>query len=234
MDEEIKQNMTEEILRSFHNQFAENQNHQQKLFIQFFSAILIVVIPFGFVFLNTSNNADNTDNAEFSNIQENSLSHLIATWLLVQIVSTTLSSFALKIGYSFRRDQKVVENIRRHYLDKNIYGEIFGEKSFSSINKKMWRGNSYLPLFCALFWQFAVAMQWLISVAMIYKIYFISPPFSLWITLILLICILKGLPYFWRYYFFLKYKRTVEGTEPKRHWISFLFDFFLDDKKSTK
>ncbi|MBK7374302.1 MAG: hypothetical protein IPJ02_01625 [Chitinophagaceae bacterium] len=50
---EIKEDKVE-IRKSFVAQFAENQNHNQKLFIQFLSSVLFVIIGFAFVYSNTA------------------------------------------------------------------------------------------------------------------------------------------------------------------------------------
>ena len=97
-EEEIKKELTKEILKSFHSQFAENQNHQQKLFIHFFSTILIVAIPFGIVFINISDEANLwnvTRDINNGNITSYAVSHLIASWMLIQVALITLSSFTL-------------------------------------------------------------------------------------------------------------------------------------------
>ncbi|MFN8289483.1 MAG: hypothetical protein U0U70_04455 [Chitinophagaceae bacterium] len=43
-----------QIQKSFLNQFAENQNHNQRLFIQFLSSVLIVITAYAYVYTNTT------------------------------------------------------------------------------------------------------------------------------------------------------------------------------------
>jgi hypothetical protein len=42
------------IQKSFVTQFAENQNHHQRLFIQFLSSVLVVIIAYAYVYSNTA------------------------------------------------------------------------------------------------------------------------------------------------------------------------------------
>jgi hypothetical protein len=239
MEEQDKKEVAKEILKSFHNQFSENQNHQQKIFLQFFSAILVAAIPFGVVFVKT------TDQAQFwnptmdaqGNIISYAISHLIGSWLLIQIALITLSAFTLKIAYSFRRDQKVVEKIRKSSLGSS-YEDLFGNKSFSAGDKKSMGGKSYVPLFCAIFWQFSIFLQITSSLILFFRTQNISSMKHIVLLLVVIgVTALTSvtISYFWRYYYYLKYKLTVEGMDSddlkQKSVINPIFYFFLDISK---
>jgi len=52
MKNKDKEQLATEILQSFINQFGENQNHQQKLFIQFLSSVIVVLAAYALVYIN--------------------------------------------------------------------------------------------------------------------------------------------------------------------------------------
>ncbi|MBI4930170.1 MAG: hypothetical protein HY841_05370 [Bacteroidetes bacterium] len=236
MDEEEKKDVTKEILKSFHNQFSENQNHQQRIFLQFFSAILVSAIPFGVVFVNITDEAKFWDVArdDEGKIISYAISHLIGSWLLIQIALITLSAFTLKIAYSFRRDQKVVENIRKTALGTPLYQEIFGKKSFSAEHKEHMGGKSYVPLFCAIFWQFSIFLQFVSSFILFFRTLRISLEHLGWVLSAIAVTAIISIliSYFWRYYYYLKYKITVDGANAddlkEKHKINSIFYRFLD------
>ena len=238
-EDNFKKEMKTEILKSFHSQFSENQNFQQKLFLQFLSAIIIVGIPFGIVLVKTTNQADLWEikpSDDKKEIISYAIIHLIEAWALVQIALIMLSAFVLSIAYSFRRDQKVVVEIRKKVLGET-YNDIFSDKSFSALNKD-WKGaKSYVPLFCALFWQFAVWMQCITSIVLGLRIFNLTNP-SRWVILEVvgfLFVISVAISYFWRYYYYLKYKIYVEGKPKKYQYkIDWFFYCFLGEKQEDK
>jgi len=143
MAEKIK----EELLSSFHQQFSENQNHLQTIFIQFLSAVLVILTGYGYVYSNTSSGADFYNLSSFPglhDVKSFALLHLIGSFLVAQIILGLLITLILNIGYGFRRDQMVVYNIRQKYLGPEFQLEIFGTKSFDPRNQPI---NVFLPEF---------------------------------------------------------------------------------------
>src|SRR4051812_39468995 len=98
----------DELLKSFHEQFAGNQNHHQTLFIQFISAVFVVIIGYVFVYTNTSIDASffssTRDKVTGEHITSYAIIHLIGSYFLAQIILTLLCSLTMNIGYGFRRD----------------------------------------------------------------------------------------------------------------------------------
>lgn len=106
----------DELLVGFHRQFAENQNHHQKLFIQFLSAVIIVIAGYFIVYVEVTN-----DIIE----KKYTVDHIKGVYILVQFILILMQVMILNMGYNFRRDQKVNYNIRHSYL-KEKYSDIFG------------------------------------------------------------------------------------------------------------
>ena len=206
-----------DVLKTFHNQFALNQNHHQALFIQFISAVFIVVIGYGIIYSNTVSTANLFDaiRNDQGEIISYSAIHLLGTYFVSQIVLILLGSLILNIGYSFRRDQKVNYEIRKRFLNKKLYQEVFGERSFNPSNKGL-IFNSFLPGFNLIFVSFIYFLQLVLLTSIfiascyieIFHCTFYSNVVKSIITIVLLIApILLSARYLQHYYH--KYKKTV-------------------------
>ncbi|WP_071146703.1 hypothetical protein [Bacteroides ihuae] len=144
MENEGNENKGDKLLYSLHEQFAENQNHHQGIFIQLLVSLLVLFGGFGYVFVHTK------EDIEYSQTYINdfffSNSILLSVSLVVILVLLLLNLIVLHLGYSFRRDQYLNMKIRMHIL-KEEYSNIFDEL-YNPLNKKYW---SYLPNFYAIF-----------------------------------------------------------------------------------
>ena len=158
----------EEIITGFVTQFSENQNHRQRIFIQFLSSVLVIIIAYVFVYTNTitpngirnpmlgSNNGDSlkySENPQFfrdsiikpnltsalklssGDIYSYSIKHLLNIYLFSQFVFIILISMIINMGYAFRRDLRIIHNIRCKYLGQQQYVEIFGDEQHTWTNK---------------------------------------------------------------------------------------------------
>lgn len=174
--ENSRETNSSEVVKSFLTQFSNNQNHQQTLFIQFLSSVVIVLIGYAFVFSNTSGHPskkttknktvtllpsttrqiydttyvlppiaarpfESIKNKE-GNILSYGLIHLVIIYLFSQMVLIILCLLILHMGYSYRRDQVVVNKMRKDFLPENSYETYF--ENFSGLNKKVY---NYLPNF---------------------------------------------------------------------------------------
>lgn len=177
-------NMGDEVKKAFLNQFAENQNHHQRLFVQFLSVVLIALIAYAYVYTNTSNYVNpsiNTNNiTEISQPYDTSIIlnsfeaktfdvvkdksghilsyakiHLVSIYLFAQMVLVVLGLTLLHMGYSFRRDQQVIHNIRVKSLTSEEYKKIF-ETSFTGLGKRF---TNYLPNFYGILFFAIFAIQ---------------------------------------------------------------------------
>jgi hypothetical protein len=197
-----------EVRKNFVNQFAENQNHHQSLFIQFLSVVIIAVIAYGYVYINTANypfqetlkktesivsvsmskqftraifsitetgqisiplfninNLENTaypdsailkpiDSRTFDAVKDKegkilsySKTHVTGAYLIAQLVLVILALTLLNMGYSYRRDQFAVYQIRKEALGgEEEFKRIF-PIGFTGLKKRF---NNYLPNFYAI------------------------------------------------------------------------------------
>lgn len=100
-----KEQYKADILKSFNEQFAQNQNNHQNLFIQVVSILLTVLVGFGFALITFGQNKP--DSAVRIGILEFSAAFSTSEFILLLGVSL-ISSLAL--GY--RRDQLINAIIR--------------------------------------------------------------------------------------------------------------------------
>jgi hypothetical protein len=158
----------DELLKSFHQQFAENQNHHQTVFIQFISAVLIVIVGYALVYTNTTSDAGifNVTRDKDQHIVSYAIIHLVGSFFMAELTLTLLCILLLNIGYGYRRDQYVCQNIRKHYITPNDeYVKFFGK--FDATGKKMF---SYLPDFNLIFVIFLIVLHGLLIFSLFYAL----------------------------------------------------------------
>jgi hypothetical protein len=179
-----KQDSVEEkLITSFNEQFATNQNHAQVIFIQFLTAILAVLIGYGYVYANTNASAFLFGAyKEADKLISFSIVHLFGAFIIAELILTMLATVILNTGYSFRRDQLVIYRIRLKYL-KDGYEDIFGKASFNPKNKTL---SDFLPEFTRSFFIGIAILQILLLISFLYAIrqFICYPPFNCFWTLI--------------------------------------------------
>lgn len=154
-------NSGDELLISFHKQFAENQNHHQQLLITMVSAVAIALVGYSTVYVNTTTQANLWDitRDKDAHIISYSLVTLGVAYLFAQIIFWLLGLVNLNIGYGFRRDQIVNKEIRLKYLGTE-YSSIFGNKPHYNPEGKSI--TEFLPDFNTNFQVFLVLLQLLL------------------------------------------------------------------------
>jgi len=125
--------LKEELIKSFHEQFAQNQNHHQKLFFQILSVIVTVAVGYSYVY---------TMGGEIPNSDLKPSIFLLSLALIISTIVLGLSLVLLSnMAYGFRRDQFVNNRIRKQAKlihNKDESNDIF-PKSYDpawSFNKK--------------------------------------------------------------------------------------------------
>jgi len=93
----------EDIVKSFHEQFAQNQNHHQKLFLQVLAVLLTVLVGFGYLYIRA-----NVESKEVKITSETIYVFMSLSFYLLSLSIALISNMAL----GFRRDQLVACNIR--------------------------------------------------------------------------------------------------------------------------
>jgi len=126
--------LKEQLINSFHEQFAQNQNHHQKLFFQILSVIVTVTVGYSYVY---------TMGGKLPNPELKPSIYLLSLALIISTIVLGLSLVLLcNMAYGFRRDQYVNNRIRKHAKlihNENFKDDIF-PKSYDpawSFNKKM-------------------------------------------------------------------------------------------------
>ncbi len=170
MNEE-EQEIKDELLIKLHEQFAENQNHHQAIFIQFIIALLTLFAAYAYIFIHMDiSNTDKLILLKKSNeVEYFSPIVLIFVSTIVLAILSLLGGLLLTLGYSFRRDQHINKKIREKYLIDGEYERVFGSL-YNPDNKNVF---SFLPDFYLLFFWFIIGFQVIIFVATILRIIFL-------------------------------------------------------------
>ena len=215
-ENEIQDNENNEkvLENQLHQQLAENDNNRISTFITFIVGIIALFGFYGYVYVYTNS----CKHPEFN----------IEVFLLMSIVTIGILCFfsmlALYLGYSFRRDQLIVHNIRvkRYEESKKDMDKIFGIK-YSSTEKKCClfkkkysqNENLYSPLkknFCNflpdsynLFYLLFFASEIFLGIITIRKVkYFI---------VLFIISIFIFLTFIRRLCYYIKYKKNISPKE---------------------
>ena len=103
----LEQNMElkDELIKNFHEQFAQNQNHHQKVFFQILSVIVTVTVGYSYVY---------TMGGDLPNPKLKPSTFLLSLSLIISTIVLGLSLVLLcNMAYGFRRDQYVNNKIRK-------------------------------------------------------------------------------------------------------------------------
>ena len=96
-----------QLALSFHEQFAQNQNHHQRMFVQVLAVLITVLVGFGYAYTslqNGSSNGSNAVNMEFD---------MLSASLMISMVLLSLAiALIVNMAYGFRRDQTTACRIR--------------------------------------------------------------------------------------------------------------------------
>ncbi|MCR8561062.1 hypothetical protein KXD93_25620 [Mucilaginibacter sp. BJC16-A38] len=204
--------MRDDLLKSFNDQFATNQNHGQLLFIQFLSAILVVLIGYGYIYANTSPEAKiwvtMRDPKSTKDIVSYAVTHLFGALLISELILTLLATVVLNIGYSFRRDQLVIYKLRKATLGEE-YKDMFGTMSFNPSGQNFW---DFLPEFNRMFIFGIATLQTLLLISFFIFTYH-SVCWTAWaIWCRILVCLIALLPGLWTCWLYSNYYK-------KYYWI---------------
>lgn len=158
----------QDLVKSFHEQFAVNQNNHQSAFIQFLSIILSALFGFGYALLNFEN-----DKSEL-NIE---LFEFTAIFLIVELVLVLGLALVMNYAYGFRRDQFVNTKIREKagIIEdyENSYLAVFPnsfnhQKTFNKLDKRNY--FNWQPNFHIIFTFVFIAIQIAIFLVYLLKI----------------------------------------------------------------
>jgi len=161
----------QELVKSFHQQFAENQNNHQSAFIQLLSIILTVVVGFSFALLNFGETS--TEKSFYFTLFDFTIAFCIAEGIL-----TLGFCLVVSYAYGFRRDQLVNATIReKAEITKEsssplwqIFPPNYNPKT-SFDKKKICKCISWMPDFHAIFAVVFLIMNFLVLVIYLLKIY---------------------------------------------------------------
>ena len=146
-----KVTIAEDIIKSFHEQFAQNQNHHQKLFLQILAVLLTVIVGFGYIYIRI----EAKDKNEVNITVETIYLFLSLSLFLLSLAIALLSNMAL----GFRRDQLVASNMRAKVgiLKNPQKNDGYFITSFNPVGKT--RFLLWMPEFHLIFFLFLIIIK---------------------------------------------------------------------------
>lgn len=126
-DEELKKN----LILDFHTQFAQNQNHHQSLMIKFFAAFIALLVVYAYVTLNVVTYLKKTASSYgIGNIEEIIKTNKFVISeefyfnfsLFLSYIFVLIFLYICQVAYAYRRDLKVVRQIRDTYCKDLFQG----------------------------------------------------------------------------------------------------------------
>ena len=104
---EEKTRIAEQLALSFHEQFAQNQNHHQRMFVQVLAVLITVLVGFGYAYTGLQNGSSDGGNA--ANM---AFDMLYASLMLSMALLSLAIALIVNMAYGFRRDQTTACRIR--------------------------------------------------------------------------------------------------------------------------
>ena len=99
-----KKKFAKRLAFSFHEQFAQNQNHHQRMFVQILAVLITVLAGFGYAYSNLQNGPSDSDKMHPD--------LLYPSFLLSMVLFSFAIAWIASMAYGFRRDQATASRIR--------------------------------------------------------------------------------------------------------------------------
>jgi hypothetical protein len=121
-----KKTMKDELLSQLHEQYAVNNNANLSSMVTLIVGVIDVIGYYGYVFVHT---VDDFGGCYGMFIQGESftMTTLILTYFSVVCVLAILMRLCIYQGIAQRKEQVIIENIRKHYDTSNDFKNIFPE-----------------------------------------------------------------------------------------------------------
>jgi len=171
-EEEMENNFRFELLKTFHDQFAVNQNSNQGLFLQSVSILVTALVAYGYAFVN---------------VMKGGISYLdFGLTLLLSVGILMLGIFLIcNSAYLYRRDQIIITKIRKESkvtqdtTKTKIFAIIPNKFNFNALDGKYYFSN-WMPGYYEIFF-------WTLLIAEIFIVFsFILKTTQIWINSICL------------------------------------------------
>lgn len=152
-DESIKN----QLLSHLHEQYAVNDNAKSQNFISFLVSIFVLFGAYGSTAVSVLSSEQKLLGMKLEpNVVIEIFQMLTIT---ISLILFFLSILVVNLGYSTRRDQLVIERIRRKNIED--YNTYFPNRSFSASSKNFW---NFLPDYYNLFYWAFIGAELLIMI----------------------------------------------------------------------
>ena len=125
--EDNKKNTTkDELLSQLHEQYAVNNNANLSSMVTLIVGVIAVIGYYGYVFVHTVEDFG-CGNELFMQGEHFTMTTLLLTYLSATCILAILMRLCIYQGIAQRKEQIIIENIRKHYDTSNDFKNIFPE-----------------------------------------------------------------------------------------------------------
>lgn len=123
----LNEDLKRELIKDFHTQFAQNQNHHQALMVQFFAGFIALLVVYAYATLNVVTYLKKAArSAGIGNIEEIiktnkfiiSEEFYFKFSIILSYMFVFIFLYICQVAYAYRRDLKVVREIREKYCNE--------------------------------------------------------------------------------------------------------------------
>ena len=155
-----------QLALSFHEQFAQNQNHHQRMFVQVLAVLITVLVGFGYAYTrlqNGSSGGGDAVNIEFD--------MLYASLMISMVLLSLAIALIVSMAYGFRRDQTTACRIRVNAGAMKAWKDcddpdIFFPAAYNPVGKT---GCCWMPEYHNIFYIALLALKVILVVIVINK-----------------------------------------------------------------
>ncbi len=151
--QEMEKKMKDELLSQLHEQYAVNNNANVSSMVTLIVGIIVVIGYYGYVFVNSCNEFGN-EMWQFKCYDSYTLTTLLLTYFATVCVIGILMRLCIYQGIAQRKEQFIIEQIRKYYDTDNVISKILPE-DYTAHNKTL--GN----VTQGLFGEFIKILQWI-------------------------------------------------------------------------
>lgn len=203
-----------DIVKSFHEQFAQNQNHHQSLFLQVLTVLLTVLVGFGYIYIRVD-----ADSKELKITVETLYAFLTLAMYLLSLGIALILNTAL----GFRRDQMVACNIRMKtkVMERaDEQGDNFFPPTFNPVDKT--KLTNWMPGFHFIFFVTLIVVKALLVSSVVFNCRFrpsfdLSLPISLVTFALMAIFVSFCVDCYTTRHFLLKWRKTAKAGPERLH-----------------
>ncbi|MCY4150190.1 MAG: hypothetical protein OXF73_12755 [Gammaproteobacteria bacterium] len=154
---------------SFHEQFAQNQNHHQAMFVQVLAVLVTVLVGFGYAYSHLQNGSSDGDKMQPD--------LLYASFAISMVLLSLAIALIANMAYGFRRDQATAGRIRVIFgamkaRNGNEDDRAYFPLAYNPFGKAGINGFFWMPGYHSIFYFALIAVKFILILIVINQAFF--------------------------------------------------------------